>query len=110
VEGGKREEECGGGGCGRMDWRKERDGRCCGLTDCPFLFISISIRIVELKMDGRGEFGYLGRYGLLCLSFFFLLHHFEVTLGTNYLICANISVIYNSMHKVCHIGVSTILK
>jgi hypothetical protein len=38
--------------------------------------------------------------------FSFLLHHCEVTLNNNYVICINIFFIYNSMDTSFHLGVS----
>jgi hypothetical protein len=42
--------------------------------------------------------------------FSFLLHHCEVTLKNNYVICTNIIFIYNSMDTSFHLGVPRIFE
>jgi hypothetical protein len=80
VEGGEGEEERGGRqeSSGRSGETKGMEGVRFGWL--PLLFISISERVVESKMNGQDELGYLGRHGLLCLSFFFFFFPFYCTI------------------------------
>jgi hypothetical protein len=55
----------------------------------------------QIKMDGHSN-----ALLVFLFRFSFLLHHCEVTLKNNYVICTNIFFIYNSMNTSFHLGVS----
>jgi hypothetical protein len=78
---------------------------------CCVIYQGNTLRTIGSTIDGCKSLGYLGRHGLLCLLFFlflfsFLLHHCEVILKNNYVICTNIFFIYNNMNTSFHLGVS----
>jgi hypothetical protein len=55
-----------------------------------------TVKIIGSKIDGRKELDYLGRMCFFAyhfsfsFSFFFLLHHCEIKLENNYLMCTKI--------------------
>jgi hypothetical protein len=59
-----------------------------------------------LQIVGLFGLAWASLFIVFLILFSFLLHHCEVTLKNNYVICTNIFFIYNSMDTSFHLGVS----
>jgi hypothetical protein len=63
-------------------------------TEECIIYDGNTVKIIGSKIDSRKELDYLGRMGFFAyhfsFSFFFLLHHCEIKLENNYLMCTKI--------------------